>query len=175
MIGLLYMFAFSMGNIAQISQDGANQMVGSAINRSVDDGDTRCCKEALRITEFCWMCRPYPGSPRTCGVPPACSALPDLAIPTRAARLAVLLLSGSFLRPVCGSDPHPPSPGLAYGMVEGRAVGEDPGEQAEAPSPPDPGPPHSRNSGTSRISFFMALFHGARGVLSFPHRELQIL
>ena len=149
MVGLLYLLAFSTRTIARRSQDGTNQMVDSAINRSVDGSDTRCCEKVFGITASCRTCRPYSVSTRAFGVPPACSALPDLPRPAaRPARLAISPPVEQLPTSVSGCDPHPPSSGLANGMVEGRAVGEDLAERAEAPSPPGPGPPSSRISGT---------------------------
>ncbi len=162
MIDLLVPLAFTVGTIAQRSQDGINQVVGCAVNRSVDRGDTRCCKEALGIAAFCWMCRPYSVSPRA-----AVSLLLVRLFPI----LQSLLLSGGFPRPVSGSDPHPTSSGLANGMVEGRAVGEDPAERAEAPSPPGPGPPISRVSGTLQTAGCLVTIE----VSFLSHPEMRIL
>ncbi len=110
-----------------------------AINRSVDNSDPRCCKEVLGITASCRTCQPYSVSTRAFGVPPACSALPDLPRPARAARLAIFSTVGRLPAPVSEGDPHPPfTSGLANGMVEGRAVGENSAQKAKIPNPPRP-------------------------------------
>ncbi len=141
-----------------------------AINQSVDNGDPRCCKEVLGITASCRTCRSYSVSARAFGVPPACSALPDLPRPARAARLSIFSTVGRLPAPVSGGDPHRLSSGLANGMVEGRAVGNASAERAEAPNPPGPGPPSSRISGTLQIA---GTFVTTKVSFPSPTREMQ--
>ena len=145
-------------------------MVGSAVNRSVDNGDPRCCKEVLGITASCRTCRSYSVSTRAFGVPPACSALPDLPRPARAARLAISPPVGRLPTTVSGCVTYPPSSGLANGMVEGRAVGNASAERAEAPNPPGPRPPSSRISGTLQTA---GTFAAIKVSFPSPTREMQ--